>query len=75
MTVRTSGIIIPGLFAGEPCARVRLFRKPVPAGREALVGDHSSFFRGKKKSIRRHLGFLLDREEKTDEKKDGLHLC
>lgn len=38
----------PEEHAGEPCARVRLFRKPVPAGCEALFEGDSSFSRDKK---------------------------
>lgn len=48
--------------AGEPCTRVRLFRKLVPAGCEALFADGSRFFRDEKKWSRHHLGFPLDSE-------------
>lgn len=50
---------------------MRLFRKLVPACWEALFGDDSRFFRDKKKSIRRQLGFLLDSEEKNDPQLEG----
>lgn len=43
---------------------MRPSRKPVPAGCEASSGDDSRFFRYEKKSVRRHLGLLLDREKR-----------